>query len=352
MSEQQHEPTIVELYAAHLAGKAAGIVNRWIVGVGLVCAGLGAVPLTSWADWPITHRAAYGTVVLGALAGGILGRSIGSSRASGLRLQAQLVVHQDELERTALAVVRAAGHPQAAPVAPAPAAAPATTEPPLTAPAPCTCTGACPGRAHLGSRTGSRTGVRCGRCRTPGSAGASGVPPHGAGLAAAVGGVLASRRSVLSPERTPRSRRMTRASPSRQAAGIHPCEEVSALMPDTVTITDNRTGQTYEVPVEEGAIRASALRQIKVDEEDFGLLSYDPAFMNTASVPERDHVHRRRQGDPPLPRLPDRAARPREHLSRDGVPHALRRAADSGRALRTSSTRSPTTRSCTRTSRR
>lgn len=136
MSEQQHEPTIVELYAAHLAGKAAGIVNRWIVGVGLVCAGLGAVPLTSWADWPITHRAAYGTVVLGALAGGILGRSIGSSRASGLRLQAQLVVHQDELERTALAVVRAAGHPQAAPVAPAPAAAPATTEPPLTAPAP------------------------------------------------------------------------------------------------------------------------------------------------------------------------------------------------------------------------
>ena len=136
MSEQLHEPTIVELYASHLAGKAAGIVNRWIVGVGLVCAGLGAVPLTSWADWPITHRAAYGTVVLGALAGGILGRSIGSSRASGFRLQAQLVVHQDELERTALAVARAAGHPQAAPAAPAPAAAPAATEPPLSAPPP------------------------------------------------------------------------------------------------------------------------------------------------------------------------------------------------------------------------
>jgi citrate synthase len=55
-------------------------------------------------------------------------------------------------------------------------------------------------------------------------------------------------------------------------------------MPDTLTITDNRTGATYEVPVEEGAIRAAALRQIKVSEEDFGLLSYDPAFMNTASV--------------------------------------------------------------------
>jgi citrate synthase len=55
-------------------------------------------------------------------------------------------------------------------------------------------------------------------------------------------------------------------------------------MPDTLTITDNRTGAVYEVPVEEGAIRAGALRQIKVDEEDFGLLSYDPAFVNTASV--------------------------------------------------------------------
>jgi citrate synthase len=55
-------------------------------------------------------------------------------------------------------------------------------------------------------------------------------------------------------------------------------------MPDTLTITDGRTGATYEVPVEEGAIRAAALRQIKVSEDDFGLLSYDPAFMNTASV--------------------------------------------------------------------
>ena len=55
-------------------------------------------------------------------------------------------------------------------------------------------------------------------------------------------------------------------------------------MPDTLTITDNRTGAVYEVPVEEGAIRATALRQIKLDEDDFGLMSYDPAFMNTASV--------------------------------------------------------------------
>jgi citrate synthase len=52
---------------------------------------------------------------------------------------------------------------------------------------------------------------------------------------------------------------------------------------DTLTITDNRTGQTYTVPIEEGTIRAMNLRQIKTGPEDFGLMTYDPAFMNTAS---------------------------------------------------------------------
>jgi citrate synthase len=52
---------------------------------------------------------------------------------------------------------------------------------------------------------------------------------------------------------------------------------------DTLTITDNRTGQTYTVPIEEGTIRAMNLRQIKTSPEDFGLMTYDPAFMNTAS---------------------------------------------------------------------
>jgi len=55
-------------------------------------------------------------------------------------------------------------------------------------------------------------------------------------------------------------------------------------MAETLTITDNRTGHSYQVPIEQGAIRATALRQIKVDEDDFGLLSYDPAFLNTAST--------------------------------------------------------------------
>src|SRR6266513_2199994 len=56
-----------------------------------------------------------------------------------------------------------------------------------------------------------------------------------------------------------------------------------ATASDTLTITDNRTGKTYEVPVEDGTIRATALRDIKVSEDDFGLMAYDPAFMNTAS---------------------------------------------------------------------
>jgi citrate synthase len=56
-----------------------------------------------------------------------------------------------------------------------------------------------------------------------------------------------------------------------------------ATASETLSITDNRTGRTYEVPVEDGTIRATALRDIKVSDDDFGLMSYDPAFMNTAS---------------------------------------------------------------------
>jgi citrate synthase len=51
----------------------------------------------------------------------------------------------------------------------------------------------------------------------------------------------------------------------------------------SLTITDSRTGRTYEVLIEDGTIRATALRQIKVSDDDFGVMSYDPAFLNTAS---------------------------------------------------------------------
>jgi len=52
---------------------------------------------------------------------------------------------------------------------------------------------------------------------------------------------------------------------------------------DTLSITDNRTGKSYELPITDSTVRASDLRQIKVDEGEFGMMSYDPAFMNTAS---------------------------------------------------------------------
>jgi citrate synthase len=52
---------------------------------------------------------------------------------------------------------------------------------------------------------------------------------------------------------------------------------------DNLTATDNRTKQTYSLPIEKGTVRAMDLRQIKTGAEDFGLMTYDPAFMNTAS---------------------------------------------------------------------
>ena len=56
---------------------------------------------------------------------------------------------------------------------------------------------------------------------------------------------------------------------------------------NTLTITDNRTGKKYELPIENDTIKAIDLRQIKVSEGDFGLMTYDPAFMNTASCRSR-----------------------------------------------------------------
>ena len=52
---------------------------------------------------------------------------------------------------------------------------------------------------------------------------------------------------------------------------------------DSLSVTDNRTGRTYELPITDGTIRAMDLRQIKAGAEDFGLMAYDPAFMNTAA---------------------------------------------------------------------
>src|SRR6202162_5521867 len=64
-----------------------------------------------------------------------------------------------------------------------------------------------------------------------------------------------------------------------------PCE---VDMPkDTLTIIDNRTGKQYEIPIELGAVWAMDLRQIKTGPDDFGLMTYDQAFTNTASCKSR-----------------------------------------------------------------
>ncbi len=56
---------------------------------------------------------------------------------------------------------------------------------------------------------------------------------------------------------------------------------------DTLTVIDNRNSRQYEIPIDHGTIRTSDLRKIKISEEDFGLMGYDPGYMNTASCKSR-----------------------------------------------------------------
>ncbi|HTA60014.1 MAG TPA: hypothetical protein VK805_17795, partial [Candidatus Baltobacteraceae bacterium] len=63
--------------------------------------------------------------------------------------------------------------------------------------------------------------------------------------------------------------------------------ETGASRRETVTITDNRTGKSYELPITHDTIKAMDLRQIKVNPDDFGMISYDPAYNNTASCISR-----------------------------------------------------------------
>ena len=60
---------------------------------------------------------------------------------------------------------------------------------------------------------------------------------------------------------------------------------------ETFTITDNRTGKSYDLPVTYDTIKALDLRQIKVDPEEFGTMTYDPGYGNTACVQVRDHLY-------------------------------------------------------------
>ena len=86
-------------------------------------------------------------------------------------------------------------------------------------------------------------------------------------------------------------------------------------MPDTLTITDNRTGKNYELPIQDGTIRAMDLRQIKIEPDDFGLMTYDPAFMNTADCRSAITYIDGDKGILRLSRLSDRATGRRERLT-------------------------------------
>ena len=77
---------------------------------------------------------------------------------------------------------------------------------------------------------------------------------------------------------------MDSASPTTQTK---PTDEAAASRRDSLTVTDNRTGKIYEIPITHETIRASDLRKIKVDDADFGLMSYDPSYGNTASCISR-----------------------------------------------------------------
>src|SRR6266571_2330 len=81
-----------------------------------------------------------------------------------------------------------------------------------------------------------------------------------------------------------RIRRLTR---SRFCSILVLALDEDAVTKDSLTITDNRTGSSYEVPIQDGTIRAMDLRQIKTDPDDFGLMAYDPAFTNTAACRSR-----------------------------------------------------------------
>ena len=79
-------------------------------------------------------------------------------------------------------------------------------------------------------------------------------------------------------------------------------------MADTFTITDNRTGESYEVPIEHDTVKALDLRQIKVDAEEFGTMTYDPGYTNTASCKSNITFIDGDKGHPALPGLPHRTA--------------------------------------------
>lgn len=129
----ERDAAVFHRYAEYLWRRAGGIVQRWTIVGAALGALLGSVMLTSWANWHVSHHQALLVVALGGIAGCVLGRSLGTTRAMGLRLQAELAQHQLQFERSTLERAEAA---EARP--PAPAALPyiPVGAPPVSIPAP------------------------------------------------------------------------------------------------------------------------------------------------------------------------------------------------------------------------
>lgn len=134
----ERDAAVFHRYAEYLWRRAGDIVMCWTIAGTLLGGVLGSVMLTPWANWPLHHRQAYLLVALGAVAGCYLGRSLGTTRAMGLRLQAELAQHQLQFERSALArPAVVAEEPQTPPAAPLPyvpvGAPPVSAVPPVPA---------------------------------------------------------------------------------------------------------------------------------------------------------------------------------------------------------------------------
>src|SRR5665647_447698 len=142
----QLDPSIVERYAEHLQQKASSRIMGYTIAFALVGSILGSAPLLAPNRVLVPHSLGLALLLVGAAAGGYLGYTIGSRRAEGLQLQAQMTLHQLQVE---LALIQPAAAVAVAPAlppvavppavaAPVPAAAPAAVAPPPApvAPAP------------------------------------------------------------------------------------------------------------------------------------------------------------------------------------------------------------------------
>src|SRR5579859_1750932 len=103
----EFDPTVIERHAVYLYRRAAALTRGSMVVGTAFGAALGAYPLTPWSHWPVPHMFGAATALFGALAGLMIGYVVGDSRATGIRLQAQLVLHQLQLERNTAAIVEA-----------------------------------------------------------------------------------------------------------------------------------------------------------------------------------------------------------------------------------------------------